>query len=155
VFRAQQWDNVQTITTNSWTTLLFDQYSNPNTSVFDFDVVGSDLTGVILFSQGLVTVNVQWQWVGSWTATEQGMWCDDAVNVWAAAAAVMPRLHTTSDYTMSMTRSYPAFEFQTGSGGNAQPRFDFRCLQNSGSDRDIQARFEVVYWGPMTVGDYP
>lgn len=152
-FRGEQWNNAPSITSGSWTILKFDEYSNPDLTVFDYDSDGDDLTGVIALQLGLFTVNFAWQWGGAWTTTEQGGNIDDDMNVWQETAATMPRVSGATDYTMSMTKSYPSFEYDAGHGAEVYPRFDFSVIQNSGVSRVCQGRFEVIYWGPVIVGD--
>lgn len=157
VFRAAQWNEEFTSATGTdMDSLIFDMYSNPDTSIFDVQVDGSgNLTQVDILVPGFLIVNFQLFWEGNWDASVAGgIW--DLENVWPLMGQENTRFMRQGNidgfvHSVSIARHYPTIFWDGGvGGGNELPQFSFFAGQSSGSSRQCQGRFDIAYFTALT-----
>lgn len=160
VFRANQWNNeLTTPTSTDMEPILFDFWSNPDSSIFS-EVLdgGGDLVGVELLVPGFIVATLILNWEVSFDFSVAGLIADNEA-VWPPAGNEATRKmsagHGTGmGYLISMSRYYPTIDWEEGHGGNELPDFRAYAGQASGSARDVQGRMDICYFdaaiGPVT-----
>lgn len=146
VAQLEHWDNVFVLASGSWD--IFDNFDKMETGDTSYLTVSA--TGIAGVQPGVYTATLSLSWGTSWNGADQGVLIDDTINVWPPFTNVSPK-HSwgeEEDNTISITKVYGDLDWDLGHGGAELPTFTFGAAQGSGSNKNVQGRAYVVYWGP-------
>jgi hypothetical protein len=159
VFRAAQWATGTTTNGNDMELAIFDEWENPDESIFGGNLVGSDLGSVEGLVDGLYVITMTWYWDGlgyGLNVRHAGEIENNlGVGITEPNMCEMPRSmggHGGGDpaYSFTIIDSYPGICQSLSLPGCSPvrplPDYEFYVGQNSTTNKDAYVSVEVAYW---------